>query len=129
MQIVVDFDCTLTINDTLHLIAKSVNNMKLWERLSEQYVAEHNEYMVRFGSSPQTISEYLTLIDDGGHIERSSIERIAQSRVLSGTTRERLYDMGRHHVQLRPHAMEFLTNHHDDIWILSTNWSKDLIHG
>ncbi|KAF9103699.1 hypothetical protein BGX27_010472 [Mortierella sp. AM989] len=75
-------------------------------------------------------------------VEKISLDRVYESGNLVGLTKSQIRDYGRNNIRLRPGVVEFLKlfiqeqdkkesegQRRGELWILSVNWSKDLIRG
>ncbi|KAF9174534.1 hypothetical protein BGX21_000893 [Mortierella sp. AD011] len=75
-------------------------------------------------------------------VEKVSLDRVYESGNLVGLTKSQIREYGRNHIELRPGMVEFLKlfvqeqdkkesegQRRGELWILSVNWSQDLIRG
>ncbi|KAG0212494.1 hypothetical protein BGX28_006261 [Mortierella sp. GBA30] len=75
-------------------------------------------------------------------VEKVSLDRVYESGNLVGLTKPQIREYGREQVRLRPGVVKFLkafvkeqdrkeaaNERRGELWILSVNWSKDLIRG
>ncbi|KAF9351280.1 Vacuolar protein-sorting-associated protein 25 [Mortierella sp. AD094] len=75
-------------------------------------------------------------------VEKVSLDRVYESGNLVGLTKPQIREYGRNHIRLRPGMVEFLRlfvqeqdkresegRRRGELWILSVNWSQDLIRG
>ncbi|KAF9988209.1 hypothetical protein BGZ75_009828 [Mortierella antarctica] len=75
-------------------------------------------------------------------VEKVSLDRVYESGNLIGLTKQQIREYGRKQIQLRPGVVKFLRDfvqeqdrreaagqRRGEIWIISVNWSQDLIRG
>ncbi|KAJ3042940.1 hypothetical protein HDV00_006247 [Rhizophlyctis rosea] len=152
-RLILDFDETITIADTIATIAatayasrsshKTLQSTEIppWSFFQEAYLNDWNSHIPpppplnpSVASLRAHIQSYRT------PVERKSIDRVQQYRALSGTTASALFTAGTA-VATRPGWIEAVKlfvskgkNQEDNnssatVKIVSLNWSKDLIQG
>lgn len=147
MLLVVDYDETITKNDTLSILANlsqigdieslDVNQLPknaTWEKLGKQYIEEISAHWKSYPVTRSTFQDELYHWNLSSQIERDSLRRVGNSGILKGLTREQLLLAGRKIAEQnsRPGCLEFLRHwkqHHGHFIVLSVNWSRDMIQG
>ncbi|CAO3674827.1 unnamed protein product [Rhizopus stolonifer] len=132
---VIDFDKTLTIKDTIALLAQfaldhstTTTTTKPWSFFTQAYL---NDYRQHQPPPHHDLDSLLIHLNSYKPIELASIERINQHRVFEGLTSEMLYNQGQKHQSLlQPHMLSFLQAvPKQSIRIVSVNWSREWIRG
>ncbi|KAH6611011.1 had-like domain [Trichoderma cornu-damae] len=150
MNLVFDFDGTITVNDTISQLAQAAiafqserNGKQLqraWDDIVRAYGDDHKAFANRYTPpakerrSPQEELAYLSSLRDTEH---ASLERVDESGLFSGLTRQDLFRMGRDRVcsgsvTIRDGFVEMIDLARRNGWhvsVLSVNWSRAFIEG
>jgi 2-hydroxy-3-keto-5-methylthiopentenyl-1-phosphate phosphatase len=143
---ILDWDGTITRRDTLDALVSIAASSKPkspvldeWKRVSEAYMADYTaalEKLAPGGRLPTTIHEEHNLLKALESVEQKSLDRVSSSGIFAGLTRE-LIDEGAKSVvasgkvEIRRGYSQFLqhtqTRGHDNLHLLSVNWSRIFI--
>ncbi|ORX78965.1 hypothetical protein BCR32DRAFT_269761 [Anaeromyces robustus] len=130
-----DFDETLTQNDTLSLIIKCTKEVELnsliWKRLSQRYCNYatycRDEYFKKHENP--SLEAYC---ESYRSIEMDSIEHIIESKCYDEISKESLFNIGKTDAKLHgevPFFLNQLIKENIIINIISANFSNDIIKG
>lgn len=113
--------------------------MHHWQRVSKAYVQEYAaalEQLAPDGALPNTVQEEKQLLSKLRDIEARSLSRVSSSGIFAGLTSQAVkmgaqQAIASRHVQLRNGFSAFLqgiqSQAHNDVAILSVNWSRHFI--
>mmetsp|Transcript_2071 Transcript_2071/g.2253 ORF Transcript_2071/g.2253 Transcript_2071/m.2253 type:complete len:256 (+) Transcript_2071:23-790(+) len=131
---VIDWDETITNEDTIKLVAQAAYNKKKeyepkFDHFTDIYMKAFNEYNENFTSKygeRDTIEKEIKFQTGMQNVEMSSINEIKKLKLFEGIDEEEFLAQG-NHVTLKPHFTEFLTKCQElkiPVIILSVNWTK-----
>ena len=143
---VLDWDGTITRHDTLDALVSIAAFSKPdspvleeWKRVSEAYMTDYTAALKNLAPDcnlPETIQEDSNLLRALESVEQASLNRVFSSGIFAGLT-GRLIEEGARRVitskkvELRKGFANFLhhteSRSHDDLHILSVNWSRHFI--
>jgi hydroxymethylpyrimidine kinase/phosphomethylpyrimidine kinase/thiamine-phosphate diphosphorylase len=141
--LVVDFDDTCTVHDTLHFIAKaasmnalertSMNEMEVYKELVSYYLQDRRSALDAFysenGKMPHN-QRLDRLMDDLSRYELESNDRSFKSLIGAGATLETIRAVARD-VRFAPNCINTLIQAQKEcgmhVVVLSVNWSSELI--
>lgn len=151
MNLIFDFDGTITVKDTIFQLAQSAitfqrnNNTQqdlqpAWDAIVKAYGDDHKCYAGNYTPpeserlSPQQELAYLSSLKD---TENASLNRVDNSGLFSGLTAEDLFQMGRGQISsgavaIRDGFVDMVGLAREKGWhvsVLSVNWSKAFIEG
>ncbi|KAL7785573.1 HAD-like domain-containing protein [Trichoderma ceciliae] len=150
MNLIFDFDGTITVKDTIFQLAQAAiafqherNGKQLqtaWDDIVEAYGDDHKSFANHYTPpeherrSPQEELAYLCDLKD---TENASLDRVDKSGLFSGLTRRDLFRMGRDQVcngsiTIRDGFIEMVGLARQNGWhvgVLSVNWSRGFIEG
>ncbi|KAM0250197.1 hypothetical protein ACHAQJ_008740 [Trichoderma viride] len=150
MNLIFDFDGTITVKDTIFQLAQSAitfqnerNGKQLqteWDDIVQAYGDDHKSFANQYTPpenercSPQEELAYLSNLRD---TENASLDRVDRSGLFSGLTRQDLFQMGRDQVcsgsiVIRDGFVEMIELARQNGWhvsVLSVNWSRAFIEG
>ncbi|KAJ4344853.1 uncharacterized protein N0V89_012597 [Didymosphaeria variabile] len=150
IQLILDWDGTLTKKDTLHLVAaigyehNRDKNLTPWDDIVQAYISDYSQHKAFYTSSTESRktvteeSEWLASLKD---VERSSIERVKAAGIFKDVTKEDVISASRSAVrdgklQLRPgwrkllaisEASQQQSSAAASLSIISVNWSATFI--
>jgi hypothetical protein len=143
---VLDWDGTITAKDTLDALVNIAASSKpdfpthdQWKAVVDAYISDYTstvQELLSHGTLPTSISEEKKLLKKLKVVEQRSLDRVFESRIFEGLTREALQEGAKKliasgEVILRPGCAELLrTVAHvksDALHILSVNWSRHFI--
>lgn len=131
---VIDWDETITNEDTIKLVAQAAYNKKKeyepkFDHFTDIYMKAFNEYNENFTSKygeRDTIEKEIKFQTGMQNVEMSSINEIKKLKLFEGIDEEEFLAQG-NQVTLKPHFTEFLTKCQElkiPVIILSVNWTK-----
>ncbi|KAG9307763.1 hypothetical protein G9A89_023328 [Geosiphon pyriformis] len=142
--LVVDFDDTITQHDALSLLIDTCPRMQdscknecppPWSYFTELFFKERADHVqLWLKSHPhETIDDYFKLLGSIEKVEEKSIKRIEKYNCLSGVHVAQLIQQGSK-IKKRPGTAEVLKrflakNSPGSLYVISANWSRDLILG
>ncbi|KKP06588.1 hypothetical protein THAR02_01286 [Trichoderma harzianum] len=150
MNLVFDFDGTITVKDTIFQLAQSAisfqsqrNDKHLqtaWDDIVQAYGDDHKAFANAFSPpthercSPSQELAYLSSLTD---TENASLDRVDKSGLFRGLTSQDLFQMGRDQVCsgsiiVRDGFIEMLELARENEWhvaVISVNWSRAFIEG
>ncbi|KAL7932631.1 HAD-like domain-containing protein [Trichoderma chlorosporum] len=150
MNLIFDFDGTITVKDTIFQLAQSAitfqsqrNDKHLqetWDRIVQAYGDDHKVFANDFTPpsqerrSPDQELAYLSSLKD---TENASLDRVDSSGLFKGLTSQDLFQMGRDQVSsgavvVREGFLEMLEMARENGWhvaVISVNWSRAFIEG
>ncbi|KAI9024422.1 HAD-like domain-containing protein [Phycomyces nitens] len=129
--VLVDFDQTITIKDTIELLANTalrLTKSKLtWDYFVDAYMRDYDKVIHKTFLDPTAKEHALA------KAEQNSLTRVTANEVFKGLKRQDLLDAGRREASrcLRPGVIDALKqiSPSDQLHIVSLNWSKDWILG
>ena len=143
---VLDWDGTITRQDTLDALvsiaAFSKPNSPVfeeWKRVSEAYMTDYAAAMKNLapdGNLPKTVQGDSNLLRTLESVEQASLNRVSSSGIFAGLTRKLIEEGAKsvitsRKVDLRKGFANFLhhteSRGHDDLDLLSVNWSRHFI--
>ncbi|KAI8988910.1 hypothetical protein BDB01DRAFT_833945 [Pilobolus umbonatus] len=139
--ILVDFDQTITINDTIKYLGQMGNQSKkpVWSYYVERYLEDYSIHEAKLAVQstasdfPNTdFGAFIQQLDSYQPVERNSLARVSEHKVFKGLTRSELTEAGKtmSRTELRLDVLSVLKKYDkDQIRIVSFNWSKDWILG
>ncbi|KAL6872311.1 hypothetical protein HDV57DRAFT_520300 [Trichoderma longibrachiatum] len=156
MNLIFDFDGTITAKDTIFQLAQSAISLQTqrsssnnnensplqtkWDDIVRTYAAQHAAYAESF-SPPQherrSPAQELAYLASLGATENASLDRVDGSGLFGGLTPEDLFRMGREsveqgHVVVRDGFVEMVRLAREKGWrvgVISVNWSAAFIRG
>lgn len=150
MNLIFDFDGTITVKDTIFQLAQAAiafqhehNGKHLqtaWDDIVKAYGDDHKSFANQYAPleperrSPQEELAYLSSLKD---TENASLDRVDRSGLFAGLTDQDLFQMGRDQVcsgsvALRDGFAEMVQLARQNGWhvgVLSVNWSRAFIEG
>ncbi|KAL7921705.1 HAD-like domain-containing protein [Trichoderma austrokoningii] len=149
MNLIFDFDGTITVNDTIFQLAQSAIAFKqqhqkdlqpAWDAIVKSYGDDHKDFADAYSPpeserlSPEQELAYLSSLKD---TENASLDRVDQSGLFAGLTAQHLFQMGRNQVStgavaIREGFVEMVALARQKGWhvgVLSVNWSEAFIQG
>lgn len=134
--ILVDFDQTLTINDTIAALGQfglqQHPDLKLnWSFFTDSYLKEYYAHKSTLKPCDNDWSCFLTQLNSFKPIEAASLARVSQHHVFKDLSRQQLYNGGLElsRKELQPDCISALGPYIPQIRIVSLNWSKDWVLG
>lgn len=150
MYLVLDFDGTITRNDTIAVLAQAALDFHKerqgldlgakWRQVVQAYLHNYQTYKVDYEtneSDRRSPAQELRFLAGLGNVEKASLARVKSSGVFSGLERHHLFQMGvdavqRGDVVVRDGFGELLALAGQNGWevsIISVNWSRAFIEG
>ncbi|CEG65206.1 hypothetical protein G6F70_008032 [Rhizopus microsporus] len=132
--LVIDFDKTVTIKDTIALLAQfGIDHNKKsqpWSYYTQAYLHDYNQHCPN-QPNHDSVSQLLHHLNSYKNVELASLTRVSQGKVFQGLTRDMLYEQGKRHQHLlQPDLVSVLSQIPKQfIRVVSVNWSKDWILG
>lgn len=148
MNLIFDFDGTITVKDTIFQLAQSAISFKqqqqdlqpAWDAIVKAYGDDHKAFAKTYSPpeserlSPEQELAYLSSLKD---TENASLNRVDQSGLFSGLTSQDLFQMGKSQVSsgavaIREGFVEMVELARQKGWhvgVLSVNWSEAFIQG
>ncbi|KAK9449439.1 uncharacterized protein V1518DRAFT_416016 [Limtongia smithiae] len=146
MILLVDFDETITVEDTLHLVADAAyqahanddaasdDAIPSWSHFSETYMADYTAFAASYNvalAQRTTIAAELAYLAALDSVEEASVRRVEQSRLFRGVTSADLTTQALR-VRLQPGVGAVLRRCREEmhmrIGVVSVNWSGLFIH-
>ncbi|KAJ3013887.1 hypothetical protein HKX48_005449 [Thoreauomyces humboldtii] len=121
--LIVDYDCTLSLEDTIHLIPEAAgvkNPSQSWKDVTDAYAEDYAAHV------PPTDTGLEGWLESFAEVEARSICRVNNSGCLAGLRRADLRRVGLQ-VEFRPGAQQCLLRWKGALSVCSVNWSRDLI--
>ncbi|KAI9279035.1 hypothetical protein BC943DRAFT_332067 [Umbelopsis sp. AD052] len=134
--IVVDFDETVTVKDTISILARFSyarnlpNDIPPWSHFTTAYMKDYGRL-----KSANSARQITTLEDKTEQlaalkpVELASLDRVSKAGVFARLTKQEIQAGAKEMVQVRDHAQQVLLSNIENVFILSVNWSKDWILG
>ena len=149
MDIILDFDGTITAKDTIGDIATSclsyqrdhgVDLTRSWDHILQQYMVDNEHYKHNFKESEEsrtTLDQEIAFLRGRKEVEETSDRRVEVSGLFNGIDKDYLFSAGKEavangSVQIRPGFKDFIQTMTQKGWtisIMSVNWSASFIHG
>ncbi|KAL6898140.1 HAD-like domain-containing protein [Trichoderma evansii] len=150
MNVIFDFDGTITVKDTIFQLAQSAITFKrnnkqqdlqpAWDAIVKAYGDDHKSFASSYHPaeserlSPEEELDYLCSLKN---TENASLIRVDESGLFSGLTAQDLFQMGKDQVSsgdivIREGFAEVVELARQKSWhvgVLSVNWSKAFIEG
>ncbi|CAG8438721.1 8722_t:CDS:2 [Ambispora leptoticha] len=141
--LVSDFDETITLCDTLSTLIAKCPRMSddckhdcppPWSYFVELYFKELKEHIKHWGEShpEKTLEDFYKLLKSLEKVEERSMKRVEDFKCLIGVHPEELWEQGKI-IKKRPGAVDvikrYLENNPCSFFVLSTNWSRDMLLG
>ncbi|KAG0167557.1 hypothetical protein DFQ28_005826 [Apophysomyces sp. BC1034] len=129
--ILVDFDKTITTNDTMALLANTALNITgsslSWSYFTNAYMEDYQRQLATMNTSAAPWEQ----LDAFRPVEKASLDRVSQHKLFKGLTQEQLQSAGKAlaPTYLQPGVLEALEKVKARLHIVSLNWSKDWILG
>jgi 2-hydroxy-3-keto-5-methylthiopentenyl-1-phosphate phosphatase len=135
--ILIDFDQTITRNDTIDLlgqfgISQSHSTSKPWSYFVDSYLEEYRGYRDHLPDIPKgDFKAFVQQLDSYQPVEKNSLARVSKHKVFANIHRQAFVEEGARlrSKQLQAGAISTLKKYKDHIRIVSLNWSKDWILG
>lgn len=135
--ILVDFDQTITRNDTIGLLGQfgvshSHTTAKPWSYFVDRYLEKYREHRDHLPDIPKGDFEaFIEQLDSYQPIEKDSLARVSKHGVFANIHRQAFMEEGARlgSDQLQAGAVNVLKKYKCHIRIVSLNWSKDWILG
>lgn len=141
MDIVLDFDGTITINDTTTTLGKyavSKNGGSTdWDYIVKAYNLAHENHVSEY--SPRAadrtrVEEELAFLNSRHSVELGSLNRVEQARLFRNISPDDLYQFGQSAVEtgvvsIRRGFRELRTRPPGRVAVVSVNWSADFVRG
>jgi thiamine phosphate phosphatase / amino-HMP aminohydrolase len=149
MNLILDFDGTVTVDDTIHTLAEYAIRFQkqrghdytnAWDTIVKAYAADHARYKESYQpceGDRTTLSQELDFLRGIRDIDIKSIRRVVESGLFAGIGRNafqaegiKALEDGR--VKLREGLREFMAEAVEMGWrirVVSVNWSKSFIEG
>jgi hypothetical protein len=143
---VLDWDGSMTAKDTLDALVNIAASTKpefpthdRWKSVVDAYISDYTKTMQELlphGTLPTSISEEKKLLKKLKVVEQRSLNRVFESRIFEGLTREALQEGARKSIAsgeviMRPGCAELLRTvvhaKSDALHLLSVNWSRHFI--
>jgi hypothetical protein len=142
---ILDWDGTLTQKDTLNALVAIAAAIKptfpthdRWKSVVDAYLNDYTSTLASLTPNttlPRTLDAESKLLKDLKPVEQRSLDRVSESKIFEGLTRDSLANGAKKAVQsgevsLRPGSLEFLQSiatTNDTVHILSVNWSRHFI--
>lgn len=144
---ILDWDGTITRRDTLDALVSIAASSKpdspildKWKSVSEDYVSDYTAAMEKLapgGELPKDVQGEKVFLQALSSVEQASLDRVSSSGIFAGLTRKLIDEgandlVGTGKIELRNGVLKFLrytqSRDHDDLDILSVNWSRHFIH-
>ncbi|ODQ64340.1 HAD-like protein [Nadsonia fulvescens var. elongata DSM 6958] len=146
--LITDWDETVTLKDTLHLVAQAAYDHKpefspKWEYFGDHYMKDLADFAQQYkDKNPATpekngknaLERKINYLDQLRHVEMQSINRIEDSRLFHEVSEAQIRAQHRH-VQVRPYFFDVLQRalaNDIPVCIVSVNWSaalmKEVLH-
>lgn len=149
MSIVLDFDGTITVHDTIGEVAKYALSVRAdegndlrqeWDSVVKAYVDDYKRHVDEYHvdeSMRERPEEEVEFLRQAKTVELRSLERIRDCRLFQGIAPECFREAGRKAVEngavvLREGFRRFVEARLDDgwrVWVVSVNWSSAFIEG
>lgn len=141
MDIILDFDGTITTHDTIHTLANyaiSKNGGSTeWDDIVKAYTLDHEEFHARYspGAADRTTAEEeLTFLNCLRGVEQASLGRVQNSGLFRAISPDDLSRFGESAVKtgivrIRPGFRELRARLSGHLAVVSVNWSADFIRG
>lgn len=146
LLIILDFDGTITKQDTIDKLALAViehrgeHSSKIWEDIVKAWLDDHSRHANAYlpaQADRTTPAAELAFLDSMKEVENASITRVDESKIFRGISQEELVRLGSEAVQkgvveLRDGWKGFLRELNGRGWetgLVSINWSKDWVRG
>jgi HAD superfamily phosphoserine phosphatase-like hydrolase len=149
MSIFLDFDGTITVQDTIGELAKFALGVRAeqgddlkqeWDGVVKAYVDDYGRYVDEYQvkESDRCLPEHeVAFLREMKDVELDSLQRINGCRVFRGLSQETLRQAGRDAVKsgtvkIRPGFKQFIearTTSGWRVWVISVNWSSAFIEG
>ncbi|KAF7724288.1 hypothetical protein EC973_001189 [Apophysomyces ossiformis] len=129
--ILVDFDKTITTQDTLELLANTALNLTgsslKWSYFTDAYMEDYQQQLATMNTSIPPWEQ----LDALRPVEKASLDRISNHKLFQGLTQEQLHSAAKSlsSTYLQPGVLEVLNKVKEQLHIVSLNWSKDWILG
>ncbi|KAI8086628.1 HAD-like domain-containing protein [Halteromyces radiatus] len=132
--IFVDFDETITTKDTIGLLGQTGvqyhGSRTPWSFFVQAYLDDYKRKQQQILQKGTTLKQQVEYMDQFRHVEKASLDRISHWGILSGFTRQQLYQAAASQVTLQPSVQDLLEQVGPTrLYIVSLNWSKDWIRG
>lgn len=134
--IVVDFDETITIKDTISILAHFSYARNLptdippWSHFTTAYLKDYGRHKLANADRPITTLEDKTeQLASLKPVELASLDRVSKAGVFARLTKQEIQAGAKQLVKVRDHAQQVLLSNIENVFILSVNWSKDWILG
>jgi phosphoglycolate phosphatase-like HAD superfamily hydrolase len=142
---VLDWDGTLTQKDTLNALVSIAAATKptfpthdRWKSVVDAYLTDYTATLASLApnnSLPHTLDAESKLLKDLKPVEQRSLDRVSESKIFEGLTRDSLANGAKkvvdsREVSLRSGTLDFLQSMsatNDTVQILSVNWSRHFI--
>ncbi|KAI6367962.1 hypothetical protein MCOR25_004751 [Pyricularia grisea] len=150
MDVLLDFDGTITVKDSIHCLGEfGVSHQQkrrrhdlssTWERIVSDYVADHKTHVSAYSPAEAdrvTHHDERAFLHSLQNVDVKSLGRVADSRIFEGCTADDLYGAGQEAVRTgkvaaRSGFAEFVAAMRGagaTLSILSVNWSAAFIKG
>jgi phosphoglycolate phosphatase-like HAD superfamily hydrolase len=142
---ILDWDGTLTQKDTLNALVSIAAATKptfpthdRWKSVVDAYISDYTSTLASLTPNdnlPHTLAAESKLLKDLKPVEQRSLDRVSESKIFEGLTRDSLADGAKKAVQsgevaLRSGSVDFVQSisaTNDRLHILSVNWSRHFI--
>lgn len=149
LSLVLDFDGTITTQDTIGILAdiglqiqqqRGSDLSEAWQLILENYTRDHVDHIAAYeppASERRTLSDELAYLRGLKEVELRSVRRVEQSGIFRGITTSDLAQAGERaraegRLKLRGGFAELMDSAKQNGWsvsVLSVNWSRSFIKG
>lgn len=135
--ILVDFDQTITIKDTIGLLGQfgvaQTHNPKPWSYFVDSYLEDYRAHRDQLPELPKdsNFEDFLQQLDSYKPVEKASLARVSKHKVFEGLSTHAFFEEGQklREKVLQPVVISTLQQYKESVRIISLNWSKDWILG
>ncbi|GAB5362233.1 hypothetical protein AAMO2058_000780600 [Amorphochlora amoebiformis] len=134
--VVVDFDDTLTVGDTIARITALREGKVEGKEEKNEYRDALDAVVTAYLKDKKRLEgtqfpSLSAMLDAASTTEHNSIDRVESSEILKGLTRSELVELGQN-IKLQDNVQRFLEAAEEKrvaVHVISANWSRDLIKG
>ncbi|KAI8988079.1 hypothetical protein BDF20DRAFT_910618 [Mycotypha africana] len=135
--ILIDFDETMTIEDTIaplgSFAVNATNNSHPWSWYSDEYMKDYYAHQATLTNQPKNFGDFVKQLDSYHDVEQASLDRVGTNHVFKGLSHKDLYEAGVQYASkkkiVQPYLFEALEPYLPQMRIISLNWSKDWLLG
>ncbi|KAG2233079.1 HAD-like domain-containing protein [Thamnidium elegans] len=135
--LLVDFDQTITIHDTIAPLGQfgvtQSHNRNPWSYFADSYLNDYRTHRNQLDHLPNecTFNDFVQQLNTYKPIEKASLARVSKHKVFQGLSRqaikEKAFELSR--TELQSNVISTLKLYKEQVRIVSLNWSKDWILG